>query len=90
MGRLELKIMRINDQLAVLAEEERLVVEELSYHRHIADDAERDAAVGNAEDRGFAKDSRQDVARFERSVAEIGRRRSKLEAKREKLLGKLD
>lgn len=90
MGRLEARIMSINDQLADLAAEETLVLEELSYHRHINDDAQRDAALGDADDRAFAYDSRQDVARFERAVAELARRRTKLETKRQKLLGRLD
>ncbi len=89
MGRLEQRIMAINDRLAELAEEERLVTEELSYHRHINDDAQRDAAVGNAEDRAFAADSSSDVARFEKAVREVVRRRSKLEGKRQRLLDRL-
>ncbi len=89
MGRLEQRIMTINDRLAALDEEERLVTEELSYHRHINDDAQRDAAVGNADDRAFAADSRNDVARFERAVQDLARRRAKLEKKRERLLDRL-
>jgi len=88
-GRLERRILRINDQLAALAVEENLVREELSYHRHINDDAQRDAALGNSDDRAFAYDSAQDVERFERALADVHARRAKAEAKRIALLAKL-
>lgn len=88
-GRLERRIMRLNDQLQALDTEESLVAEELSYHRHINDDARRDAALGNADDRAFAYDSDQDVARFERALEGVRERRRKLTAKRDALLAKL-
>lgn len=81
--------MRLNDQLQALDAEEHLVREELSYHRHINDDAQRDAAIGNADDRAFAKDSARDVDRFEKALTEIAERRAKIEAKRISLLAKL-
>ena len=88
-GRWERRIMRLNDQLQALDDEESLVAEELSYHRHINDDAQRDAAIGNADDRAFAYDSDQDVARFERALESVRQRRRKLTAKRDALLLKL-
>ncbi len=81
--------MRLNDQLQALADEEHLVREELSYHRHINDDAQRDAAVGSADDRAFAYDSANDVARFERVLADVQARRQRIEAKRQALLSRL-
>nr|NIR40111.1 hypothetical protein [Actinomycetota bacterium]NIT97825.1 hypothetical protein [Actinomycetota bacterium]NIX52804.1 hypothetical protein [Actinomycetota bacterium] len=72
-------------------EEQRLVEAELEYHRHIADDAERDAVVSeHPVDKREAGATAADVRRFERRLEEISRRRSKLVDKRAKLLEKLD
>jgi hypothetical protein len=91
MGRIENKLFAINDALAELDEEERSVAAELEYHRHIADDTERDAIVRGGEfDRLDAGLSVADVARFERRLAEIGRRRAKLAATQSRLLAKLE
>jgi hypothetical protein len=90
MGRTENRIFQINDELETLAEEQRLVEAELEYHRHIADDAERDAVVsGIPADRMEAGATAADVRRFERRLEDIARRRSRLVDKRAKLLEKL-
>lgn len=90
MGRAEERIFRINDELSQLAREEELVAAELEYHRHIADDAERDAVVsGLRSDALEAGATRADVRRFEKRLAEIERRRLRLAEKRERLLRKL-
>jgi hypothetical protein len=89
MFRVEKRLFRIADQLAQLAEEERLVVAELEYHRSIDEDAQRDAAYGNYIDREEAQLTSADVRRFERSLDEIRRRRQRLEEKRQQLLAKL-
>ncbi|MDH3308707.1 MAG: hypothetical protein OEO77_14485 [Acidimicrobiia bacterium] len=89
MGRAERKIMAINDQLAALREERRLVTEELVYHRHLDDDARRDAAIGDAEDRALAYETGNDVRRFERVLAGLDTKTAKLETRRAKLLERL-
>jgi len=88
--RIERKIFRINDEIERLLGEEKLVFDELQYHRHIADDAQRDAAVGNADDRAFARETQGDVPRFERALDDLRRRRSGLEAERTRLLNRLE
>lgn len=90
MNRLHKKLFRIADRLEELGSEERAVREELDMHRSINDDAQSDAAVGNYIDREEAGLTRQDVQRFERSLASIRRRRAKLESDRRRLLEKLE
>lgn len=85
------RVFRINDQIQALVDERVQVSEELEFHRHIADDAERDAAVSNSrEDRLEAGATKADVRRFERRLGQIERSLAKLERKREALLAKLD
>lgn len=89
-GRLERKIMRLNDEIAALAAQERQAADEATMHRHLNDDAERDFAVsGHAFDRMDAEDTRGDVARADRVVERIRASRLKLEAKRDRLLARL-
>jgi hypothetical protein len=90
MGSLERKLLAIGDQLASLEEEERRVQDELSYHRSLADDAARDAAVfGDPIERENAAMTAGDVRRFERRLAKLIDQRQKLEAKRARLLERL-
>jgi hypothetical protein len=90
MSRLTRKLFDINDELLALAEEERLVGEELVHHRHLHDDAVRDAAVsGLRVDREEAGLVAADVRRFERRLAEIAARRARLESDRAALLERL-
>ena len=90
MRRAERRLLRINDELARLNSEEELAAGELNMHRHIDDDTRRDAAVSEAPaDRAEAYQSAKDVARFEKVIARIRRRRERLEARRRKLLGRL-
>ena len=90
MSRKERRIFEINDQLAELAREEERVIEELQFHRHLNDDAQRDAVVSDhPEDRATARQTAADVARFERAVEEVRTRRIKLEEKRRRLLDQL-
>lgn len=90
MDRLHKKLFRLTDRLHELSEEERAVLQELDMHRSIDEDAQRDAAAGNYIDREEAGLTRQDVARFERSLESIRRRREKLESERRRLLEKLE
>jgi hypothetical protein len=90
MGLQENRLFRLSERLERLAEEERLAAAELEVHRHLDDDARRDAAVsGNPIDREDARDTAGDVARFERLVAGAQEKRRRLEAKRDRLLARL-
>jgi len=84
--RIERKIMKINDQLAMLREDLRLLTEELNYHQHLDDDAQRDAALGDAEDRALAYETNNDRLRFERLVRETQARIDKAEIRRARFL----
>lgn len=85
------KVFLINDQIEGLTTERDQVREELEFHRHINDDAQRDAAVyGANEDRLEASSTAADVKRFERRLREIDKTLAKLETKRQSLLAKLD
>lgn len=87
---IETKLFKLNDAIEALRREEDLVAEELRYHRHIDDDAQRDAAVSDDwQDRSFARDTSADVARFEKALAEVVGRRERLERKRDRLLSRL-
>jgi hypothetical protein len=87
--RIERKIMKMNDQLAALREELRLLAEELNYHQHLDDDAQRDAALGDAEDRALAYETNNDRLRFERLVRETQARIEKTEIRRARFLSDL-
>jgi hypothetical protein len=90
MAFLERRIFRLNERLGRLAEDERLAAAELEVHRHLDDDARRDAAVsGSPIDREDARDTASDVARFQRLLAGLAEKRRRLEAKRDRLLDRL-
>jgi hypothetical protein len=90
MRRIERRLFRIQDEIAALERAEQLAREELSFHQHLNDDAQRDAAVSDHPiDRADARETAGDVARFERHIATLGRKRARLEEQRRKLLEKL-
>jgi len=90
MGRSENKIFRLNDEIAALEREERLVAEELTFHRLIDDDAQRDAAVSDDPiDRADARQTAADVSRFESVLTDLGRKKEKLIRKRDRLVDRL-
>ena len=90
MGFTERRLFAMSDKLAELAAEEASVRAELDHRRHLADDVERDAVLSGGEfDRLEAGLSHVDVQRFERRLADIARRRGKLESARTRLLSKL-
>ena len=78
--------MKMNDQLAALREDLRLLTEELNYHQHLDDDAQRDAALGDAEDRALAYETNNDRLRFERLVRETQAQIEKTEIRRARFL----
>ena len=89
--RLSKQIFIVNDQLLRLRQEGDQVSAELDYHRALADDAVRDAAVyesslhRDAADRALA-----DVDRFERALRNIDYRGEALLAKRDRLLDRMN
>ena len=90
MSRTENRIFLVNEQLAELVREEERVFEELQFHRHLHDDAQRDALVSDhPEDRALARQTAADVARFERAVEDVRIRKEKLEEKRRRLFDRL-
>ena len=90
MGRIERRLFRINDEIAHLSEELRLAEEELQIHRHLDDDARRDAAVGGPIEREDARITASDVDRFEKVIGGLQERIDRLERRRAQLLAKLD
>jgi hypothetical protein len=89
VNRQQKKLFNIHDKLETLNHAMGLVEAELEYHRHIDDDAQRDASVGNYIDREEAKLTAADVRRFEKTLDRMTRKRDKLLAERERLLATL-
>jgi len=90
MSRRTDRLFRITDEIERLDEEIRLTAEELAMLRHIDDDARRDAAVGGPLERDDARITSGDVARFEKTLADLEAKRARLDAKRRTLLERLD
>lgn len=91
MKRIERRLFQLGDEIAALDRAEQLAVEELNYHQHLNDDAQRDAAVSNSPiDRADARETAGDVSRFERHLAQLRSKRKKLETKRTRLLGRIN
>jgi hypothetical protein len=88
-SRLEKRLFRLNDEILRLQEEERLTAAELNMLEHLDDDARRDAAGGGPLERGDARESAADVARFRRTLGALQTEREALEAKRDRLLARL-
>jgi len=89
MGRLERRLLHLNDQIVALELQEHLAFEELNMLRHLDDDAQRDAAGGGPLERADSRDTAADVARFEKVVADLQAKRSKLAEKRDRLTARL-
>jgi hypothetical protein len=90
MSRRERKLFAIGDRLEAIERELALAREELTYHRHLDDDTQRDAAVtGNPIDRADARETAGDVARFESLIRKLEVERADLESQRARLLAKL-
>jgi hypothetical protein len=90
MKRLERRLFRIGDELAAIDEAIRLAREELIFHDHLNDDAQRDAAVSDSPlDRSDARETAGDVARMQDHIESLEISRRRLETKRQKLLAKL-
>jgi len=90
MKRIERKLFQLSDEIEALDRAEHLALEELNYHLHLNDDAQRDAAVSDHPiDRADARETASDVSRFERHLDQLRSKRSKLEAKRDGLIDRL-
>jgi len=88
--RLQKRLFRLTDEIIRIGEEERLTAEELRIHRHLDDDAQRDAIVSEVPlAREDARETAGDVARFRRALLSLQVRRRRLEARRERLLRRL-
>ena len=74
-----------------ISEAIRLAREELVYHDHLNDDAQRDAAVSDSPiDRADARETAGDVARMKTHIARLERERNRMEKRRQRLLSRLD
>lgn len=90
MKRIERKLFRLSDEIEALDRAEHLVLEELNYHLHLNDDAQRDAAVSdNPIDRADARETASDVSRFERHLDHLRSKRAKFQAKRARLIERI-
>ncbi len=90
MRRIERRLFQLNDEIAALRRDEELAREELIFHEHLNDDAQRDAIVSDSPiDRADARETGADVARFKRHIAKIEKTRLRLEAQRDRLIDKL-
>ena len=87
---IERRLLRINDEILRLRREKELVAGELEMHRHLADDAERDAAVYEGIDRAESRAASKDVAALERALDRGRRDLERAEVRRLDLLQRLD
>lgn len=89
MKRIERKLFRWNDELAALRKEHQQASEELVYHQHLDDDAQRDAAGGSPQDRADARETAADVTRIQAHLADLETQIASIESKRGSLIDKL-
>lgn len=90
MSRLERRLLRLLDRMAHLDEEIRLTGEELAIHRHLDDDARRDAAGGGPIEREDAALTAGDVARLESLLVELRKEKLRLERRGARLIARLE
>jgi predicted RNase H-like nuclease (RuvC/YqgF family) len=87
---IEKKLFRLNEEIARLRREVELAEGELNMHRHLADDADRDAAVYEGLERLESRAAGKDVTALERALDRSRRDLERAEAKRLELLQRLD
>jgi hypothetical protein len=86
----ERRLLKVNDEILRLRREEELAEGELGFHRHLSDDAIRDAVVSDLPvDRADARDAAKDVARLQGALEDVRERIRRLQAKRDRLLDQL-
>lgn len=90
MSRLERRLLRLLDRMTHLDEEIRLTGEELVVHRHLDDDARRDAAVGGPIEREDAAVTAGDVAQLEALLVVLRSERMGLERRIAGLTARLE
>ena len=91
MRRIERRLLRLNDELLRLRRELEQTAGELEMHRHLDDDARRDAAVSDSPiDRAEANQTAGDVRRMGAAVDHLSRRLRETEAERDRLLSELE
>lgn len=90
MSRLERRLLRLLDRMTHLDEEIRLTGEELVVHRHLDDDARRDAAVGGPIEREDAAVTAGDVAQLEALLVVLRSERMRLERRIAGLTARLE
>ena len=90
MRRVERQLFRLNDTIEQLRRQIELVEGELNMHRHLADDAARDAAVYEGIERAEARAADRDVGVLERALARVRAALARAEAKRAELLRRMD
>jgi hypothetical protein len=83
------RLFKLQDRIESIDEEMALVSAELGHHRAINEDAQRDAAIGNYIDREEAGLTAAVVRRFEKTLAQLRRKRDGLAGKRDLLLTRL-
>jgi hypothetical protein len=88
--RIERRLLQVTGEIVRLRRELELVEGELGMHRHLADDAARDAVVSGAPaDRAESRDVARDVARLEGAREAVVRGLERLEIERDRLLDRL-
>ena len=86
----ERRLLKLTDELHRLRREEELAEGELGFHRHLSDDATRDAIVSDhPADRADARGAAKDTARLQAALDDVREKISRLEAKRDRLLDQL-
>ena len=89
MNRVERRLFRVNDDIARLRREVELAEGELNMHRHLADDAARDAAVSEGLERAESRAASKDVAALRAALDRARRDLERAEARRLALLERL-
>ena len=90
MRGIEKKLFGLNEEVSRLQREIELTEGELNIHRHLADDAARDAAVSEGVERAESRMANKDVAALERALDRSRRDLERAEARRLELLRRLD
>lgn len=90
MRRTERRLFKINEEIRRLRREEELAEGELGFHRHLSDDAVRDAAVSDLPaDRAEARSAAKDASRLQGALDDVRHRIQRLELQRDRLLDRL-
>ena len=90
MKKTQRTLFRLGDEIAALDQAIHLAREELIFHDHLNDDAQRDAAVSESPiDRSDARETAGDVRRMREHIGKLEKRRLRLDEKRNRLVRKL-